>query len=262
MGHSLDDFPRADDGGRIQVTVSTSTHTGPRKPTARPSVARLLASKYLDLLICGFFSWIICFAFGWQTAWASLTIIFWVGEWFWCRDRLNPTAGEYCLGIRYLTSSSSQVVADIQVIHNKLKLNEYLLIAGVVELTFAILFFCGWTFLGKAVFLTLPFGPPLSMVYWMAMGFIFFMCSGYLLSGSRQALWTVPLVHFLTAVEFLMSYPVWKNYLENEVVYPAWFSGSIVMTAKSQSFLFLELFIVWSLFVCGAILFSRKHLVN
>ena len=94
------------------------------------------------------------------------------------------------------------------------------------------------------------------------MGFLFFMCSGYLLSGSKQALWAVPLFHLCAAVEFFLSYPVWKNFLENEVVYPPWFSGSLVMVAKSQSFLFLELFAVWSLFVFGALLFSRKHLVN
>ena len=244
------------------MTASTSTQSNPRKPTARPSMGRWIAGKYVDLLICGFFSWIICFTFGWQTAWASLTIIFWVGEWFWCRDRLNPTAGEYCLGIRYLTSSSSQVVADIQVVHAKLKLNGSLLTAGVVELTFAILFFCGWTFLGKAVFLTFVFGPPLSLVYWMAMGFLFFLSSGYLLSGSKQALWAVPLFHLFTAVEFFISFSVWKNFLENEVVYPPWFSGTLVLMAKSQSFLFLELFAVWSLFVFVTILFSRKHLVN
>ncbi len=133
------------------MTATTSTHSQPGKKSARPTVWRQFASKYVDVLICGFISWVVCFTFGWHTYWASMTLFLFFGEWFWCRDRLHPTAGEYCLGIRYLTSSSSQVVADIQVIQAKLKLNGFLLTAGIVEMTLAMLpLFSGWTFLSPS----------------------------------------------------------------------------------------------------------------
>ncbi len=241
---------------------TTTTQSQPRKPTARPTVWRLLSSKYVDLLICGFVAWLVCFAFGLQSFFISITTILWVVEWFWCRDRLIPTVGEYCLGIRYLTSSSSQVVADIQVIHNKLKLNGFLLGAGVVDLSLAILFFCGWTFLGKAVFLGIQVGPPLALVYWIFTGFLFFISSGNLLSGSKQALWVVPAAHLATGIEFFISYPVWKPLLENDLSYPPWVTPAFVHMIKSQSFFFLEVFGVWSLFVVASLVFSRKHLIN
>ena len=244
------------------MTTSTSTHPEQGKKTTRPSVWRLLASKYVDLLICGFISWLLCFTFGWQANWSSVTLFLWVGQIFWCRDRLNPTAGEYCLGIRYLTSASSQVVADIQVINAKLKLNGYLLAAGVVELTLAILFFSGWTFLGKAVVGGFVLAAPFSLAYWTAGGFAFFVCAAYLLNGSKRALWVVPSIHAILAVDFFKSYPVWKDLMQSDLFYTPWVGNALVNIAKTQSFFFLELFGLWSLFVICAIAFSRKHLVN
>jgi len=244
------------------MTTTTSATPPPGKKSLRPTVWRILASKYVDLLTCGFISWIICATFGIQSYWATLTLVIWMSEVFWCRDRLNPTAGEYCLGIRYLTSSSSQVVADIQVIHAKLKLNPYLLSSGVVELTLAILFLCGWTVLGKAVFLGFAFGPPLSLVYWVGAGFAFFLCSGYLLSGSKAAFWAVPIVHLAIAFDFFISYPAWKQLLQSDSFYPPWVSEAVIHIAKYQSFFLLELFALWSFFVVLTLIFSRKHLIN
>jgi hypothetical protein len=243
------------------MTASTSVQSNPRK-TVRPSVARLLASKYVDILICGFIAWVVCFTFSWQSLWATLTLFLWVGEVIWCRDRLNPTAGEYCLGIRYLTSSSSQVVADIQVIHNKLRLNGFLVTAGVVEMTLAFLFFGGWTFLGKVAFLGFAFGPPLSLLYWAVAGFAFFLCCGSLLSGSKLALWIVPIVHACFLAEFFRSYPAWKNILQNDFSPHPWISEATLNLVKSESFIPLGIFVVWSFFVFASILLSRKHLVN
>lgn len=244
------------------MTVTTSAHPQPGKKTFRPSVWRLLAGMYVDLLICGFVSWVVCYVFGWQSTWKEVAIVLLVCEWFWCRDRLTPTAGQYCLGIRYLTSQSSQVVADIQVINQKVKLNGFLLSAGVVDLTFAIFFFCGWTFMSQAVFWGFPISQPLSLVYWTGFGFLFFLCSGYLLSGSKLALWATPLIHGLACMELFKSYPVWKELFQSDLFYPAWVSEALMHFIRSQPFFFLELFVLWSLFVATSILFSRKHLIN
>ena len=244
------------------MTTTTSVTPPPGKKSLRPTVWRILASKYVDVLACGFVSWIVCASFGVPSYWTSLALFLWVGEFIWCRDRLNPTVGEYCLGIRYLTSSSSQVVADIQVIQAKLRLNGYLLTSGVVELTLAIFFLCGWTVLGKAVILGTAFGPPLSLVYWIASGFAFFLCAGHLLSGSKMAFWTVPLVHLVLSLDFFVSYPAWRELLQNDTVFPPWVSEAVIHLAKVQSFFFLELFALWSLFLVLTLIFSRKHLIN
>jgi len=244
------------------MTATASAHPQPRKQTVRPSLWRVLASKYVDLLICGFIAWVICSTFAWHSLWTSLTLFLWVGEWFWCRDRLNPTAGEYCLGIRYLTSSSSQVVADIQVINAKLRLNGFILTAGVVDLTLAFLFLCGWTFLGKAVLFGLDFGPPLSLLYWVLSGFLFFLCSSHLLCGSKNALWSVPLVHAWFMADFLKSLGVWTELFQSDLFFTSWMSAQVIHMAKFQSPLLLGLFGLWSLFVFGVVFFSRKLFVN
>jgi hypothetical protein len=243
--------------------MNTSTSTNPeRKQTPRPSMARILSSKYLDILICGFIAWLICFTFAWQSYWLTITLFLWLGELFWCRDRLVPTVGEYSLGIRYMTSSSSQVVADIQVIHPKLKLNGFLLAAGIVELTLAFLFFCGWTFVGKAVVGGFVLPPAFTLFYWAFVGFAFFICSGYLLNGCKAALVVVPAVHGLLALDFFRSYPVWKDLMQNDLFYTPWVWGVMVHLAKTQPLFFLQFFGLWTLFLFVVLSLSRKHLVN
>jgi hypothetical protein len=240
------------------MTVTTSTHPQPGKKSSRPTVWRQFASKYVDVLICGFISWVVCFTFGWHSYWSSLTLFLFFGEWFWCRDRLNPTAGEYFLGIRYLTSSSSQVVADIQVINAKLKLNGFLLTAGVVELTLAIFLFSGWTFLSQAPAFGFYLAAPLSLIYWALAGFAFFLCSGYLLSGSKLAFGIVPAVHIFFLVDLFLSHPLWNDLLQNGDSA----ASSLIHATHAQPFPLLDLFIAWSLYVLVTLIFSRKHLVN
>ena len=218
-----------------------------------------MASYYVDLLICGFLAWIVCYTFSWRSYWMSLGLFLWVGEVLWCRDRLNPTAGEYCVGIRYLTSSSSQVVADIKVVHNKLKLNGFLITAGMLELTIAILLFSGWTLLSKAACFGYCLAPPLSVAYWALAGLAFFLCSGYLLSGSKLALWVIPLFHGVFAVDLFLGANAWKELLQKDPLAPQTFLH--LVNAEFVPPL-LDLFGLWSLFVIGAVIFSRKHLVN
>ncbi len=242
--------------------MTADSATKPRQPSARPSTWRLVASWYVDLLICGFLAWVVCFTFGWQSSLTFLTLILWFGETLYCRDRLNPTAGEYCLGIRYLTSSSSQVVADIQIIHKKLVLNAYILIAGVVDLTLAILCFCGWTFFSRSVVCGIIISPPGSLIYWIVAGLALFFCSGSLLSGSKTALWIVPLFHALFFVDFFLSYTVWKQLMMDSMFYTPYVSVALITLAKTQNHLFLNLIGFWSAFIVGVVAFSRKHLIN
>src|SRR5581483_7971452 len=240
------------------MSTATSTHPQPGKKSARPSVWRQLGCKYVDILICGFIAWVICSTFQLQSVWSSLTVILFVVEHFWCRDRLNPTAGEYCLGIRYLTSSSSQVVADIQVIQPKLKLNGFVLTAGIVELTLAILLFSGWSFLPQAAAFGVTFGPPLSVAYWALGGFAFFVCSGYLLSGSKFSFVAIPVIHGLFLVDLFMSHDLWTALLPKDSLGGA----NLAHAIHAEPFPLLNLFILWSLYLLGTLLFSRKHLVN
>jgi hypothetical protein len=218
-----------------------------------------LAGFYVDFLLCGFIAWMVCFTFGWQAYWLSFMLPLWLGEWMLCRDRLTPTAGEYCVGIRYLTSSSSQVVADIKVVHQKLKLNGLLIGAGVLELTLAIFLFSGWTFFGKAAFFGITFAPPLSVVHWALSGFAFFLCSGYLLSSSKLALWVVPTVHGFFLADFFLSEEAWREILKNDLLES---SPAILHWLGAQPVTPFSFFMALTVFTLVSLVFSHKHLVN
>lgn len=240
------------------MTASTTTHPQSRKQTIRPSVGRTLASYYVDLLLCGFLAWITGFALEWGPYWIQFALVLWVSEKFICRERLIPTAGEYCVGIRYLTSSSSQVVADIKVVHPKLKLNGFLIAAGVSELTLAIGSFSGWTLLPQAAFFGIRFGPPLSVAHWALAGFAFFLCSGYLLSGSKPALFLAPAVHGLLMADLFAGRAVWQDILQgNDLAAPM-----MAHFLKNPPLPWMDLFTALSLFVVVTVIFSRKQLVN
>lgn len=153
--------------------TTTADLKSSKKKSPRPGMARLFASYYADFLFAAFLSWVICFSLNFQAYWIWVTLCVWTLETAYCRDRLIPTAGEYVLGIRYMTSSSSHVVADIQVLHPKLILNAVLVIGGVVDLTLSLGFLCGWTFLGRAVVGGVALDPPWSLLFWLSAGLLF-----------------------------------------------------------------------------------------
>jgi hypothetical protein len=242
---------------------ATTTHSSsPREPITKPSILRRMASIYVDILVCAFLAWVVCFTFGWQAYWSSAILFVVVGELLWCRDRLHPTAGEFCVGIRYLTSSSTHVVADIQIIHPKLKLNNYILIAGVIELTLAFLTLSGWTFLSKAVLLGFSFGPPFSLIYWVMEGLAFFACSASLLSGSKIAPWLIIPIHLWLTFDFFKSAVVWRDILKSDLYYAPWVSNALSSIAGTNYASFVDLFSLWSLFLVMLVVLSRRHWVN
>jgi hypothetical protein len=161
-----------------------------------------------------------------------------------------------------LTSSSSQVVADIQVIHAKLKLNGFLLAAGVVELTLAFAFLTGWTFIEKAVVWGYSFGGPFSLLYWVPMGLAFFVCGGQILSGAKNSLWILLATHLVLGIEFVKSYPVWESFFKEAPSYTPWISALLVNLIKSQAIYLPGLFLFWTAFAAASLYFSRRHLVN
>lgn len=240
------------------MTASTTTHTPPGgKKNTRPTLVRQVLAKYVDVLVCGFLGWILCFTIpGWRPYWAQAALFLFFSQWIWCREQLIPTAGEFFLGIRYLTSSSSQVVADIQVIQAKLKLNGYLIAAGIGDLTLAFTFLAGWTFFPNAVAFGFSFDPSLSVAYWAVSGLAFFVSAGYLLGGSRLSFAVVPSVHLFFCLDLSLSQPQWTTMLQGA-------APDILVTAlKDLPLPFFEAFAVWSLFVAGSLVLSRKHMVN
>ena len=240
------------------MTASTTTHTPPGgKKNTRPTVARQVLAKYVDVLVCGFLGWIVCFTVpGWRPFWAQAALFLFFSQWIWCREQLIPTSGEFFLGIRYLTSSSSQVVADIQVIQAKLKLNPYLIAAGIVDLTLAFTFFAGWTFFPNAVAFGYTFDPSLSVAYWALAGLAFFVCAGYLLGGSRIAFFVVPAVHLVFFADLLLSQSQWLGFLQGMT--PALVPNLL----KELPLPFYQLFGGWSLYVVSVLALSRKHMIN
>jgi hypothetical protein len=218
-----------------------------------------LASLYLDFLISAFLAWIVCFTFHWESDWSSMLLVLLVAELFWCRDRLHPTVGEFCLGIRYLTSSSSHVVADIKVVNPKLKLNDFILMAGIVEISLAFFFLCGWTFFNQVVFLTMAFGAPLSMVYWVLGGLLFFVCGASFLSASKNTTWIVPLAHVWFCLDLFKSADGWVKIIkENSADAPS-VAALLAAWPKATGPLLTELFCLLSAYMIAVVFFSRRH---
>ena len=250
------------------MSDSTATATGPstgpggREPAAKPSALRRLGGLYLDILISSFFGWIVCFTFGWQAYWSSIVLFLLVAELLWCREHLNPTVGEFCVGIRYLTSSSAHVVADIKIINPKFKLNDYILLAGVGEITLSFIFLCGWTFCNQIIVLGMPVGQPFSLVYWVLSGLAFFACGASFLSGSKNTLWTVPPVQLWFVFDFYRSADPWGKLLKADQDYSPWFANAFATFAKLPGPLWFELFCCWSFFAILVVLLSRRQWVN
>jgi|GEM_PF-1680193 len=245
--------------------MSETTATSPsdsKKKSPRPGSARILAAYYLDFLFSAFLGWVACFSFNTPAEWFWVTVILWFVEVLWCRNRLIPSAGEYVLGIRYMKSSSSHVVADILVLHPKLVLNDFLVFGGVVDLTFALVFLCGWTFMGRAVVAGLTLDSPWSLIYWVAYGLLFFLASTAMLSGSKNAVWMVPLIHAWLLFDFHQSFIGWTGQIPSSLILTPWVSSLVIALGKNQSTLILGLFSIYSLYLLAVVAFSRKHLVN
>jgi len=239
------------------VSESTLASPGPRggrEPITKPTLFRRLAGYYLDLLVSAFLAWIVCFTFRWQADWSSLALLILIAELFWCRDKLNPTIGEFCTGIRYLTSSSAHVVADIKIVNPKFKLNDFILLAGLVEITLAFAFFCGWTFLDQVAFLRLTFGPPLSLIYWTLAGLLFFMCGASFLGGSKNTPWVVILAHGWFSLDLFFSSDEWAARLR-EAFGPAGPTAWADLTGPHLT----EFFCALSLYLIATAFFSRRH---
>jgi len=236
--------------------------TDPKKKSPRPGPVRILSGYFVDFLFAAFLAWVGCFSFNGPSYWMPVTFFLWGLEVFWCRERLIPTAGEYALGIRYMKSSSSHVIADILVIHPKLVLNGFLLFGGVVDLAFSFCSLCGWTFLGKAVIGGFILESPFSLVYWVVYGFLIFLAATSLLGGSKNAVWLVPLIHAWFLFDFHQSFQNWTIVLTNSLIFTPWVTALILNLGKYQSTLILGLFSLYSLYLLAVVAFSRKHLVN
>ncbi len=166
------------------------------------------------------------------------------------------------MGIRYLTSSSSQVVADIQVIHSKLRLNGFLLSAGVAELTLALAFLGGWTFLNKAAVWNFQVAPALSWTFWVGAGLAFFVCGASILSGSRTAQEIFLVVHSALCADILKSGPAWESLAKDPASFTHWVPLALMNGLRASLPFLPEVFIVLSAAGVVILFFSRRHLVN
>ncbi|MGH7740114.1 MAG: hypothetical protein ACREL1_08215 [bacterium] len=244
------------------MSASATASPRGREPIVKPSVFRRLAGLYLDALIASFFSWLICFTFSWQREWNSMALVLLVAELFWCRDRLRTTVGEFCLGIRYLTSSSSHVVADIKIVNPKLKLNDFILIAGVAEISLAFVFFSGWTFLNQIALFNWSWGPPFSFIYWILIGLFFFACGASFLSGSKNTIWIVPAVHLWLILDLLKSAQAWTRIFRDGFADMPCASALLAAWPKSSGLLLIEFFCLFSFFVISVVFLSRRQWVH
>jgi hypothetical protein len=82
------------------------------------------------------------------------------------------------------------------------------------------------------------------------------------LSGSKYAFGALPIIHSLFILDFFLSRPQWEELLKTSVFANPWALGALIQLAQTQFYLLWEVFLVWTLFAFGVLIFSRKHLVN
>lgn len=241
----------------LEQTASPPNH----KPARRPSLWRKFGSFYLDLLFASFLGWILCNAFAARENWATVSVILYFIQNMICRGMLKSTMGDFFMGIRYLASSSNEVVADIRVINPKSKLNGFLLFAGIFETTWAILDLSLWTVLDKAVILGHVRENPTAFLYYILLGLVMFVCAALLLCASKNSLWAVPIVHACVLLELFQSAASWINFIPSINITLPWAEKAAQLTSNVPA-VFILVFAVWSIVLVAGVFFTRKILVN
>ncbi len=181
-----------------------------------------------------------------EALFVPLALVVLAGMRIWFRDRIRPTPGEFAMGIRYLTSKSSQVVAEIQVLDRRHRLNAPLLFAGVLETTLAFAGLAAWTVLDRAVLLGRVVDDPMAFLTLLAAAALQMTAAFHVLSGSRTALSSVPAAHAILILLAVPSLDAWPS----------------VLPAPFASFVpgFFAAYVAWSILL-GIILFlSRSRL--
>lgn len=243
------------------TSMDQATPTPGRQPAQRPSAWRRFGAFYLDVLFASCLGWFLATALTVKDVWPTFMLGLYVVQNFICRGTLRPTLGEKFMGLRYLSSSSNQVVADIQVVNQKVKLNAFLLLAGAVETTWALLALSLWTVLDKAIFLGRVIPNPSAFLFDTLLGILLVVAAGMLLSASRAALWAVPALHALLLAELSRSYAAWLEFVPSQDLLLPWAEKASKLPPAVPEVV-LILFTAWSLALAVGIVFSRKYLVN
>ncbi len=241
--------------------MTTTSELNPQRKPIRPNSLRRFLSIYIDGVLCFFSSWIIANVsdhFHWVL---ELSLVFYLVEIIFCKLQLWTTIGEFCVGIRYLTSSSKQVVADIQIIHPKLMLNPFLIIAGSLEFTFSVLFFSGWTFFHQILLGNYVFSNSISITFWIGEGILFFLSSVYLWSGLKLTIVLIPLIHLFDFLLFLIVLLKWHLIFHaNHLSLKRW--PHLLSHYPNIFEIFVIIFGIWSLILILGILISKRQLIN
>jgi hypothetical protein len=231
-----------------------------RQPARRPSVWRKLGAAYLDFLFACFLGWVGMASSQAKDEWALLAAALLLAQSFICRAILKPTLGDFFMNIRYLTSSSNQVVADIRVVNPKVKMNGFLLVAGIGETTWAVFGLSAWTLFDHSASLGVELSSASSFLYYVVFGFLMLLSASSLLSGARTARWAVPGAHVVILIDQLVSARLWLHALSDQEVLWPWAEKAVRISPEGVS-MFLLLFAVWSVILSIGIAFSRRHLV-
>ncbi len=238
----------------------TAPATG-RVPAKRPSFGRRLGAVYLDLLLSAFLAWVLATAFSIRGEWSTLTFGLYLLQYVVCRGALRPSLGDFFMGIRYLSSSSKQVVADIRVVNPKVPLNGFLLLAGVVEITLAVLSFALWTVMDRSVLLGQTLTLPTAFLWDTCLGFLYFLSAALLLSASRNAVWVVPILHGILVSEAVVSLQAWQRLLAaSPILLPGTEQPVALPAGLVETLLIVGL--GWTLTLLIGLWFSRKLLAH
>jgi len=221
---------------------------------------RKIGASYLDFLFACFLGYVGAVAFQTREDWALYAAILLLLQVFLCRAMLKPTLGDLFMNIRYLTSASNQVVADIRVVNPKVKLNGFLLAAGILETTWAVFGLSAWTLFDQAASFGAVRGGALSFIYYTAFGFLLLLCASSLLSASKASRWAVPGIHALVLSDHLASYGAWQEALKGHAVLWPWADKAVPIATEAVSITLLA-FAAFSILLASCIALSRKFLV-
>lgn len=197
--------------GATPASAEASPGGDPKGKRPRPSRLRLFFVFLFDAAVCLLAAAVLGSV-------SESRDVFWISTFslfFFVRAMgrftMFPTPGELIGGVRYLTSSSRQVMVDIQVVDLEKTPPPVLAALAGVDILLGFFFLCGWAFLPGAVLFGEVLSGKSTWFFFAGAGFSFFWAGAEVLCLFPSALRLVPLVHAAWCLEMTLSFPAWRR---------------------------------------------------
>lgn len=202
--------------GASATSTEASRGGDPKGKRPRPTRSRLFFVFLFDAAVCLLAAAVL-------SGVAGSREVFWISAFFLFfliraigRFAMFPTPGELIGGVRYLTSSSRQVMVDIQVVDLEKTPPPVLAALAGADILLGSFFLCGWAFFpGAALFGEVLSGKS-AWFFFAGAGFSFFWAGAEVLCLFPTALKLVPLLHAAWCLEMTLSFPAWRRVFSGE----------------------------------------------